>query len=283
MLKISILRQSFPCSCSLSSCVLFPPPFFTVKFLLKKCFLFPSPLILPSAYTNQIAITPPPMRPVLSRSTVVGGDHMFLFAVRVPVCTRSWQIINNFPLTLKKKKKLVHWTTNYTGNKSSNQWPPCLKLHWLLLRSFSTCLKCFLMTSKCWHVARFQLTSSAPLCSLLLLSPIPSSSGIPKGTQHPIPPHPLTQLSLSPSTHLLKTGPSLCVLVFYSVFHAVNQNQNKDLSGHSSLHSHCLHEYHHMPEFFINICCSSGWGITQLSSEFWIFSIPSCSCFLSFV
>lgn len=103
-LKISILRQSFPCSCSLSSCVLFSPPFFTVKFLLKKCFLFPSPLILPSAYTNQIAITPPPMRPVLSRSTVVGGDHMFLFAMRVPVCTRSWQIINNFPLTLKKKK-----------------------------------------------------------------------------------------------------------------------------------------------------------------------------------
>lgn len=74
--------------------------------------------------------------------------------------------------SLSLSKKLVHWTTNYMGNKSSNQWPPCLKLHRFLLRSFSTCLKCFLMTSKCWHVARFQLTSSAPLCSLLLSPPI---------------------------------------------------------------------------------------------------------------
>lgn len=100
-----------------------------------------------------------------------GGDHMFLFAMRVPVRTLSWQIINNFPFTLKK---LVHWTTNYMGNKSSNHWPPCLKPHWLLLCSFSTCLKCFLMTSKCWHVARFQLPS--PALSVSFFFPLPSLS-----------------------------------------------------------------------------------------------------------
>lgn len=157
------------------------------------------------------------MKPVLSRSTMVGGDHMFLFAMRVPVCTRSWQIINNFPLTLKKKKKLVHWTTNYTGNKSSNRWPPCLKLHWLLLRSCSTCWKCFLITSKYWHRARFQLTSSAPLCSLLLPPPIsfwcPSALVSPREHNIPPPLHPLTWLSPSSSVHPLKPDP-VCVCWF---------------------------------------------------------------------
>lgn len=171
MLKI-YLKQSLLRFCVLSSCVLyFFPLFFFVKFLFKKCFLFSSPFNLPSAYTNQIAITPPPVKPVLSRSTMVGGDHMFLFAMRVPVRTLSWQIINNFPFTLKK---LVHWTTNYMGNKSSNHWPPCLKPHWLLLCSFSICLKCFLMTSKCWHVARFQLPSPVP--SVPFFFPLPSLS-----------------------------------------------------------------------------------------------------------
>ena len=75
--------------------------------------------------------------------------------------------------SLSLSKKLVHWTINYMDNKSSNRWPLCCQLHWPHLCSFSTCLTCFLMTSKCWHVARFQLPSSARFCSLLLPPPIP--------------------------------------------------------------------------------------------------------------
>lgn len=184
------------------------------------CFLFLCVLfyLLLPAHTNQIAITPPSMKPVLSRSTMAGGDHMFLFARTDPVCTLSWQIINNFPLTLKK---LVHWTINYMDNKSSNPWPPCCQLYWPRLCSFSTCLAWFLMTSKGWQVARFQLPSSACLCSLLLSLPVPLSWN-PSGKQHPIP-SPSIYIDLFILQHISsKPVSSLCMLVFYSAYHAVN-------------------------------------------------------------
>lgn len=197
MLKISILKQSFRCFCVVSSYVLFfSPSFLYCEISFKEMF--------PIFFTFYSTLSPHKSdchHSTSNETSIIkvnngGGDHMFLFAMRLPVCTLSWQIINNFPLTLKK---LVHWTTNYMGNKSSNQWPPCPKLHWLLLCSFSTCLKCFLMTSNVGTWPDFN--SLPPLCSVSFFCPLPfllpewSPSALVSPREHNTPSLPIHLLS----------------------------------------------------------------------------------------